>query len=71
MSKQEQLAKDCIKRAQATMGVGWQHISADLRWGLVAANILAIFDGQDEEIPAARVVEHTKAILEAAKRQMG
>jgi hypothetical protein len=66
-TREEKLAQECIERAKKLVGAGWDHISTDLRWGLVAANILAIMDAQDESIDPARVVARTKLIMSIAQ----
>ena len=65
----EKLAKDCIKNAQRTLGDGWKHVSTDIQWGLVAANILSLCLIQDESIDPRRVLNLTAAV-EAAARKM-
>jgi len=45
----QKLAAKCVKDAQATLGHGWDHVSEDIRFGLVSANIIAICIEQDDE----------------------
>ena len=65
-TKNQQLAAKAVKDAQASMGAGWQHISADLRRGLVMSNIIGILQGQDESVKAERVVLMLNELVAAA-----
>ncbi len=64
----EQIAEREIKLAKAELGAGWNHISASLRQGLVMRNILLVVLGQDESIPADRVLEYARELTQAAQR---
>lgn len=44
-----------MKNAQAVLGIGWDHVSNDIRWGLVCSHIVAMCIAQDESIPAENV----------------
>lgn len=67
MTHQERIAKNCIRQAQAILGAGWDHVSKDIQWGLVSANVLALFDQQDDEVSPERIVAHTRGVLKAAR----
>lgn len=45
-SRAQKLVWDCVEKAQKTLGEGWNHVSDDLRWGLVSASILSIVVSQ-------------------------
>lgn len=45
-SQAERIAAREVKRAQSTLGSGWDHVSDEIRWGLVCANILGVIMGQ-------------------------
>jgi hypothetical protein len=49
------LAARAITNARNTLGDGWKHVSKDLQWGLVAAEILVTLLHQEESIPAENV----------------
>lgn len=66
----EKLAAKAVKDAKKMLGDGWKHVSTDIQWGLVAANILALFTLQDESIDSKRVVELTLAVEKAAREIM-
>jgi len=68
MSKNEQMAKDCIEGAKKTLGAGWSHVSKDVQWGLISARILALFMAQDEEITGDRVRAYITGVTEAAQK---
>ena len=44
------IARSLLERGHRTLGNGWSHVSRELRWGLVAAELVAFYEGQDEEI---------------------
>jgi hypothetical protein len=54
-TKAQILAAGCVKNAKEMLGSGWNHVSDDIRWGLVSSQILAIFLGQDETINPVKV----------------
>lgn len=61
-------AKQSVKKAQAMMGDGWNHVSKDIQWGLVATHILGLILAQDEGNDPRRVLEMAAAVeLEARK----
>lgn len=35
-----------LKQAKDTLGHGWDHVSDDIRWGLLSAGILGVIIGQ-------------------------
>lgn len=41
-----QIAWRCVEEARKTLGDGWDHVSDEVRWGLVAARILSVVVGQ-------------------------
>lgn len=63
------LARKCVSDAKEMMGEGWKHISPEVRWGLVCANIMAIVSGQDEEV-SDKSVRRMLNFLEQACRGM-
>lgn len=65
------LAWETVCNARRVLGNGWSHVSDDIRWGLVCANILSILILQDamegdDEHPKARAADLTYAIWHAA-----
>jgi hypothetical protein len=40
------VAWKAVVDAKRVLGPGWDHISDDLRWGLVSANLLSVIVGQ-------------------------
>jgi hypothetical protein len=57
----------CVDNAYEVLGIGWWHVSADVRWGLVAAEVLKIVLSQDEGV-ASTAVRNLAHDLEAAAR---
>lgn len=49
------LAKTCLKNAEAVMGAGWRHVSREVQWGLVCAEIVSLHGAQDESNNSDRV----------------
>lgn len=51
VTQQEKHARDIAWRsvceARKLLGNGWSHVSDEIRWGLVCANILGVIAGQD------------------------
>lgn len=45
----EALAKQCVTSAKEALGPGWNHVSQEIRWGLVCANIIALHEAQDTD----------------------
>lgn len=43
---ERRVAEQCVTEARAMLGVGWSHVSDDVRWGLVSARVLAVIVGQ-------------------------
>lgn len=66
----QKLANEAIKNAKKVLGDGWKHVSTDIQWGLVAANILSLFTLQDESISAERVVALITAVEAEARKVM-
>lgn len=62
----EKTAARIVKDAKAHAGHGWYMVSEDVRWGLVAARVLALFLAQDESIDPARARELTEQVTAAA-----
>jgi hypothetical protein len=46
LTHNERVARKCVSDARQMLGDGWDHVSKDVRWGLVAANILYVYLGQ-------------------------
>lgn len=69
MEKKTQIAKFCIKAAKETLGHGWQHVSDEVRWGLVASNLLGVIGGQDETISPERFREFVKEVMKETEWQ--
>lgn len=65
-TKSEKIAGEMVAKAQKTLGAGWDHVSKDIQWGLVAANILSLMMGQDEEISSDRVRTYITEVNDAA-----
>lgn len=65
-TKNQKMAEEMVAKAQKTLGAGWDHVSNDIRWGLVAANILSLMMGQDEEISGDRVRAYVTEVNDAA-----
>jgi len=70
MTKNERMAKECVEKAQKLLGAGWNHVSLDVQWGLVAANILALFMAQDEEINGDRVRAYIAGVNDEAYKMV-
>jgi len=67
-----QIAWRCVEEARGLLGAGWAHVSDDVRWGLVAAQILSVVVGQhalDDEkatvAEVARVARYARALWNA------
>ena len=69
MEKKTQIAKFCIKAAKETLGHGWQHVSDEVRWGLVASNLLGVIGGQDETISPERFRDFVKEVMKETEWQ--
>jgi hypothetical protein len=64
----EMLARDAVARARKMLGDGWRHVSVEIRWGLVAANILdVVVLGQDETIRADKTLANAAAVTAIAR----
>ena len=68
MEKKTQIARDCIKTAKETLGEGWHHVSDEVRWGLVASNLLGVIGSQDESISPVRFREFVKEVMDETER---
>jgi hypothetical protein len=66
ISVEERAAREYVARAKGMLGAGWLHVSEEVRWGLVCAQIIADQRAQDESIAPARVLARTAAITEHA-----
>jgi hypothetical protein len=52
----EELVQTCILNARALLGLGWDHVSKDIQWGLVSEQILSLCFGIDgPTLPASTV----------------
>lgn len=60
----------CVDSAYELLGPGWWHVSDDVRWGLVAAQVLAIVNGQDESVKAASVRDLSIDLEQAARLRL-
>ena len=45
-SHEKSIAWKCVQDAKRSMEAGWNHVSDDIRWGLVCANIMSVIAGQ-------------------------
>lgn len=61
-----------IKKAKNVLGHGWNHVSDEIRWGLVCANLMSVVCGQaaldddgDDEAKA-RVAEYAREMYQYA-----
>ena len=62
-------AKDAVARAKALLGAGWDHVSEEVRWGLVSAVILdTVVLGQDDSIRAEKVIANAEAVTAMARK---
>lgn len=61
-----EIAKRSINEAKNTMGSGWQHISRELREGLIHSRILYVILGQDENISCEARLGYLKELVAAA-----
>jgi hypothetical protein len=43
---EQDIAWLCVQDAMKVLGTGWNHVSDDVRWGLVASEILSVVVGQ-------------------------
>ena len=59
------VAKQCVRNARALLGFGWAHVSSEIRWGLVCAEILAVQRAQDAGNDPARVLAFIEEITAA------
>ena len=60
------IAQDCYKGARAMLGNGWDHVSADVQYALVAERVLGILLNQDESIDPRSAIELTRLIAREA-----
>lgn len=63
----QQIAAREVKAAQDELGAGWRHVSRTIQEALVTRNIFYVVLGQDEAVPAARVLEYARELVEAAR----
>ena len=73
-SRAHKIAKQEIQRSKDLLGSGWNHVSDEIRWGLVAANLLGVIVTQDAldsedatESAKARVADFTVELWQAAR----
>lgn len=62
-----------LARAKSMLGPGWSHVSDDLRWGLLCANILGVIaiqapldDANATDASKARIAEYALELYRAA-----
>jgi len=66
----QSLATRCVKDAKTLLGDGWSHVSKDLQWGLVCANIVALIETQDESIPSDNVRAMHAGVVQCAREMI-
>lgn len=66
MTHAEQIAARCVKHAKAQLGAGWEHVSRDVRWGLVCAEIVSVMAGQDDSVSDTAFREYFNELRAAA-----
>lgn len=42
----QKIAWESVERAKKILGEGWNHVSNEIRWGLVCTNLLSVVAGQ-------------------------
>jgi hypothetical protein len=52
-----QIAWRCVERAKSLLGDGWAHVSDDVRWGLVCAEVLGVVVGQHALVDESATVD--------------
>lgn len=74
ISKHERwVAWEAVRRARAVLGEGWAHVSDEIRWGLVCADLLSVVarcnamdDGNATDREKADVADYALALWRAA-----
>lgn len=62
----KRIALDCYKGARAMLGHGWDHVSADVQYALVAERVLGILLNQDESVDSRSAIELTRIVAREA-----
>jgi hypothetical protein len=68
-----EIARRELKRAKEMLGPGWDHVSDEIRWGLLCAGVFSVVIGQhalsDDDATTeelARVAEYAQNLWDAA-----
>jgi hypothetical protein len=46
-TRSQKIAWMAVENAKVTLGEGWKHVSNEVRWGLVCANLLSVVASQN------------------------
>lgn len=65
------IASECVSRAQAVLGRGWDHVGIELRRGLAMVEVIGCLRNQDDSISSDKVRANTLAIADAVDALIG
>jgi hypothetical protein len=67
----EQVAERIVKQTRAKLGPGWDHVSQELRRGLVSTALVNTMLGQPATVSAQELVDHLRELVNATDALIG